>query len=121
MMSSVRLRFRCHCGAHASHDVRGTAMAWTCPSCARRWRPTADALSTVVAGVTELRKVRREIALLAGAAFLLTIALVVVHPPWLLAAPLVIGGTALVAGPSYRRRVKRGRDALNTPIGLCAA
>ena len=60
-------------------------------------------------------------AILAGGAVLVATILVGIHPPWLLAAPLLLGGVVLLAGPTYRRRVKRGRDAVNTPIDLVAA
>ncbi|WP_219070599.1 hypothetical protein [Candidatus Mycobacterium methanotrophicum] len=117
----MSLRFRCVCGAATTENVSTIDLVWRCPSCPQRWQANADTVSAALAGVTELRKLRRDMAILVGGALLLPVILVVMHPYWLLAAPMLVGGVVLVAGPSYRRRVQRGRDAAKASIGLVAA
>jgi len=46
--------------------------------------------------------------------------LALVHPAWLMLVPLVVGGTALIARPTYRRRTERVRAVLRAPIPLLA-
>jgi len=118
MNRSVRLCFRCCCGTYATETVSTAAVVWACPSCAQRWRPDADSVSTVLSGVARLRALRRDMAILIGMVVLVSAALGFMHPPWLLTVPVLVGGAGFLAGPSYRKRVQLGRDAANTPIEL---
>jgi hypothetical protein len=42
----------------------------------------------------------------------------VVHPPWLLGVPMLLGAVALVGRPTYRTRAQRALTAVRTPISL---
>lgn len=121
MKPSVSVRFRCRCGADVTGSVGTSAVEQTCPRCARRWQANPDIVSTVLGGMIALRRLRRDMAIIIGVAVLVPMFLVLIHPAWLLAAPLVVGIVALIAGPWYRTRAKSGRSAMNTPINMRAA
>ena len=78
-------------------------------------------MAKAITGANELRWLQRFVVLILVAAVLLAVALFVVHPPWVLGVPMLIGGAALLTGPAYRARVRRGRAALHTPIDVRAA
>lgn len=120
--ATVPMTLRCACGTEGTASLGGADTAvWTCPTCARRWRPDPEAMAKAITGANELRRLQRFVVLVLAAAVLLAVALLVIHPPWVLGVPMLVGGAALLTGPSYRARVRHGRAALHTPIDVRAA
>ncbi|MCV7163585.1 hypothetical protein [Mycobacterium stomatepiae] len=122
MSRGIAATLRCVCGtAVAASLAAEVASCWHCPACARLWRVDLDAVRVVRAGLQELLCLQGHILVVVGLTTIVLVLLAVVHPVWLLGAPMVIGGVALIAGPSYRRRADRAKAAVRTPISLTRA
>lgn len=117
----IPVQLRCACGGAFPAGAAVPGTVWTCPSCSRAWRPDPAAVERVTAAVGELRRIQRLLgAALLGAAAVAA-ALVIVHPGWIFGAPVLLGGVALAARPTYTKRSGRAQRALRAPIPLSAA
>jgi len=117
---AVPIRLSCTCGG-VSPAAAAVGEVWTCPSCGRAWRPDLEAIERVTAAAGELRRIQRLMGVVLLAATAVAAALVIVHPGWLIGTPLLVGGAALAARPTYSKRRARARRALRAPIPLAAA
>ena len=117
----VPVRLGCACGGVFLAAIAVPSQVWTCPSCSRGWRPDPEAVERVTAAVGELRRLQRLMGVVLLAAAALAAVLGIVHTGWLIGAPLLVGGAALAARPTYSKRSARTRRALRTPIPLSAA
>lgn len=123
---AVPLRLSCTCGAiipgaSIPEGAAASGQAWACPSCGRAWRPDPEAIGRVTAAVRELRRVRGFTGAFLLGTLVVAAVLVAVHPAWVFGAPLLIGGAALMARPTYRKRSAHARRALRDPIPLSPA
>jgi hypothetical protein len=117
----VPVQLGCACGGVFPAAITAPGQVWTCPSCSRRWRPDPEAVDRVTAAAAELRRIQRLMGVLLLAAAAMAAVLGIVHPGWLIGAPLLVGGAALAARPTYSKRRTRARRALRTPIPVSAA
>ncbi|MGV9824566.1 hypothetical protein [Gordonia sp. NPDC003429] len=118
MGTSVPVNFRCGCGTEASHPMTVTATEWTCPACTRTWRAEGSAVWAILAGATELRLLRRGVWAVLALLAVVSVVLIVINPAWAVGLPVVAGIVALMARPTYRKRLERAKQLVRSPIGV---
>lgn len=104
-MRGPPIRITCDCGEAASLRY---GEQWECPSCGRRWN-TAQIPPEEYGGLA--RELRRYKLLAIGIALAVLLAYVplvfFVDEGIIFTAPLLLAGLAILAGPFWKRRVRR--------------
>ena len=99
------IKITCDCGEAASLRY---GQRWECPSCGRRWN-TAQIPAEEYRGLA--RVLRRYKLLAVGAAVAILVAYVplvfLVAERIILTAPILLAGLAILAGPFWKKRVRR--------------
>ncbi|MGX7697102.1 hypothetical protein [Gordonia polyisoprenivorans] len=116
MTATVGLTVRCSCGTSTAQLMSSASPRWSCPDCATGWH--ADGVQAVINGANELRRIRWSIMLAAAALLGVAATLIAINPHWGLCVPVLAGGLALLARPTYRRRLTNARRLLGTAITL---
>lgn len=117
-MATVSLRVRCACGAIGGCSC--AAVAWTCPSCARRWVPDPAAMRAADVAAAQLARLRRTVGIAVLATLVGGVVLAAIRPQWGLGVPVLVGGVLLALRPTYSAWRARAIAGLPASIGLTA-